>query len=248
MISTSSIQFQALAQPTSRGSALVSLPPLPSPLVVPLKPEYPIYNVPAPHTTLPFPSQPQPKAQSRSPLGAGRLNPFASLFGVRASPATGAVALPPASEELETKSQSVDVHVYVIQGRISRKDVIKEIAAALKAEIREALTGLPSWIVERSIAFTTPLHPALPDPRKGPARQTAISKVVPQLDTTNPNTIAESFQLFYSSLEEELRAKDEKDAETEGKKIGVFNEEAEQRRHQMIERVERAVCALFYDQ
>src|ERR1700743_3233580 len=72
-IPTTSPQFQALASPTSRVSALAALPPLPSPIIVPLKPEYPIFNIPAPQTELPFPSQPQRKPHARPILSTPRL-------------------------------------------------------------------------------------------------------------------------------------------------------------------------------
>ncbi|CAG8695063.1 7370_t:CDS:2, partial [Acaulospora colombiana] len=125
VIATTAPHFQALAALNSRVSALAALPPLPSPLIVPLKPEYPVFNIPAPQTELPFPSQPQHKPQARPGLTAARLNPFASLFGVRASPASTPIALPstPTSEESEGRSPSVNVSVYVIQGRIIKKDV-----------------------------------------------------------------------------------------------------------------------------
>ncbi|KAG8819185.1 hypothetical protein FRC17_010575, partial [Serendipita sp. 399] len=256
VISTTSPQFQALSTPASRMSTLAGLPPLPSPLIVPLKPEYPVFNIPAPHTELPFPSRPHHKPQPRPVLSTPRLNPFANLFGARASPATTPAPLPasPSGEELESKSHSIDVSVYVIQGRILRKDVIKGISSSIKAELREALTGLPSWMVERSIAFTSSLHPQLPvEPKKPISKQPSSSSKVPSLiepDMTDHTTASESFQSFYASLEDELFQKEQQNEQLSEKKAdnGGYNQAQEDRRYQMVERVERAVCALFYDQ
>ncbi|KIM32906.1 hypothetical protein M408DRAFT_14499 [Serendipita vermifera MAFF 305830] len=248
-LSTTSPQFQALVSPTSRVSALAALPPLPSPLIVPLKPEYPIFNVPAPHTDLPFPSQPQRKPQARPTLSTPRLNPFASLFGARASPATTPVSLPPvATDEQETKGTSTDVSVYIIQGRIVKKDVLKGIHASVKAELKEMLTGLPLWLVEKTLAFTAPLLPAIPSDVKKPLARQASSSTKPVIepDMTDQNTASDSFQTFYFSLEEELRTKEQVSDGTEKKVEDSIA--AEDRRFQMVERVERAICALFYDQ
>jgi hypothetical protein len=253
ILSTTSPQFQALVSPTSRVSALAALPPLPSPIIVPLKPEYPIFNIPAPHTELPFPSQPQHKPQVRPALATPRLNPFASLFGARASPVPTLVALPPAAvatEDHESTGHSTDVSVYVIQGRIIKKDVLKGITASLKVELKEALTGLPPWLVERTVAFTAPLHPVIPSDSKKPlARQTSSSAKVPlEPDMTDQNTASDSFQNFYFSLEEELRAKEQAMDGSEKRADVHDTAAAEERRLQTVERVERAICALFYDQ
>ena len=250
-------QFQALVTPTSRVSALAALPPLPSPIIVPLKPEYPIFNIPAPYTDLPFPSQPQHKPQIRPVLATPRLNPFASLFGARASPATTPVPLPPATlanatntDELESKGHSTDVSVYIIQGRIVKKDVLKGIAASVKTELKEALTGLPPWLVERTLAFTASLLPTIPsDPKKPLTRQPSTpGKTTVEPDMTDQNTAADSFQDFYYSLEEELRVKEQAADAAEKKPEKQDPLAAEDRRFQTVERVERAICALFYDQ
>lgn len=254
VLSTTSPQFLALQPSTSRISALANLPPLPSPLIVPLKPEYPVFNIPYPQTELPFPSQPLHKPAPRPVLGTPRLNPFAGLFG-RPSPASTPISLPPAStaEGEEMKSVSVDVPVYVTQGRIIKKDVVKGISTSLKTELREALTGLPSWLVDRAIAFTTPLHPPIPgETKKTIARQATTKGPPPPLepDMTDQNTASESFQEFYASLDEELRNKEaQSQSDAEKAENKSHNEAlAEEKRHQTVERIERAICALFYDQ
>ncbi|KAG8782110.1 hypothetical protein FRC15_007495 [Serendipita sp. 397] len=257
VIPTNSPQFQALASPTSRLSTLANLPPLPSPLIVPLKPEYPVFNIPAPLTELPFPSKPLHKPQSRPVLSTPRLNPFASLFGARASPATTPAPLPASTsgEEIEGKSHAVEVSIYVIQGRMLRKDIIKSISNSIKAEFREVLTGLPSWMVEWSIAFASSLHPQLPgEPKKPLPRQPSSSSKMPSIiepDMTDHSTASESFQSFYGALEDELLEKEQQSDHLSEKKADgrlTYNPAQEDRRYQMVERVERAVCALFYDQ
>lgn len=140
--------------------------------------------------------------------------------------------------------------VYVIQGRIIKKDVLKGITASLKAELKEALTGLPSWLVERTTGFTAPLHPVIPSDLKKPmTRQPSSStKVLLEPDMTDQNTASDSFQNFYFSLEEELRVKEQATDGSE-KKVEMHDTAiAELRRFQTVERVERAICALFYDQ
>jgi hypothetical protein len=249
VIATTAPHFQALTAPNSRISALAALPSLPSPLVVPLKPEYPVFNIPAPNTELPFPSQPQHKPQARPTLSAGRLNPFASLFGVKASPASTPIALPstPTNEESEGRSSSVNVSVYVIQGRIIKKDVVKGIANSVRAEMKEALTGLPSWIVDRAISFTAPLLPFNgSDSKKSLAKQPSSPKV--ELDISDQTRASESFQAFYFSLEEEMKQKEMENESSEKKTERHYDAAAEERRLQTVERVERAICALFYDQ
>jgi len=140
--------------------------------------------------------------------------------------------------------------VYVIQGRIIKKDVLKGITASIKAELREALTGLPPWLIEKTMVFAASLHPVIPpDSTKPPARQASSSaKAVLEPDMTDQNTASGSFQDLYSSLEEELKAKEQVADRLEKKPEAHGTATAEERRIQTIERVERAICALFYDQ
>ena len=58
-------------------------------------------------------------------------------------------------------------------------------------------------------------------------------------DMTDQNTASDSFQAFYASLEEDLRV---------GEGDASEKVEDEQKRYQTVERIERAICALFYDQ
>lgn len=161
------------------------------------------------------------------------------------------ISLP--KDEGEERAGSVDVQVYIIQGRIIKKDVLKDISTALKAELKEALTGLPSWLVDKALAFTSPLHPTLPTQEKKSTRQTPSSTkggakegILP--DMSDQEKASESFQDFYAALEEELRDREEgeKNGEvTDGEEAALLSEK---KRAGAMERVERAVCALFYDQ
>ncbi|KAG8863622.1 hypothetical protein FRC20_010664 [Serendipita sp. 405] len=136
-----------------------------------------------------------------------------------------------------------------------RKDIIKSISNSIKAEFREVLTGLPSWMVEWSIAFASSLHPQLPgEPKKPLPRQPSSSSKMPSIiepDMTDHSTASESFQSFYGALEDELLEKEQQSDHLSEKKADgrlTYNPAQEDRRYQMVERVERAVCALFYDQ
>lgn len=245
-LSTTSSTFQSLIASTSRTSTLASLSPLPAPLVAPLSPEYPTFDVLGSAATLPFPSQPLHRNQPR-PVSTPLLGPFASLFsGARSSPAVAPSPLPGSNpaEDAEKQAHSVDVAVYPIHGRIVRNTVVKDISKALTAEIKECLTGLPNWIIDKTLAFTASLYP-FAKPTPPPAKRTSKAPLVP--DLTNPLTASDTFQEFYASIEDQLR---------EHAHRAIFDERAvdaphineDDRIRQVVERVERAICALFYDQ
>lgn len=149
------------------------------------------------------------------------------------------------SEESDIGSLTIDVPVYVIQGRITRKDVVAGMGAALKTELTESLTGLPTWMVDKALEFTSPLYPSLSKEQPTASSPNAKS-IFP--DLTSPTSASESFQLFYTSLENELRSQQEKDGSLSEKRLEAHDEEAEVKNRLTIERVERAICALFYDQ
>ena len=246
-LSTNSIAFQGLILSTSRTSTLASLPPLPTPLVAPLNPEYPTFGVSGPAATLPFPPHPLHRHQPR-PASTPLLGPLASLFGgARSSPAVTPSPLPSSNtlEDPERQAHSVDVSVYPIHGRIVRNTVVKDISKALTAEIKECLTGLPNWIIDKTLAFTASLYPfakPTPPPVKRPSGKALI---VP--DLTNPLTASDSFQEFYASIEDQLREHAHR-ASFDDRAADAPHVNEDERIKQVVERVERAVCALFYDQ
>ena len=246
-LSTTSSTFQGLIVSTSRTSTLASLPPLPTQLVAPLNPEYPAFAVSGPAATLPFPPHPLHRHQPR-PASTPLLGPLASLFGgARSSPAVASSPLPGSNplEDSERQTHSVDVSVYPIHGRIVRSTVVKDISKALTAEIKECLTGLPNWIIDKTLAFTASLYP-FAKPTPPPVKRTsAKALIVP--DLTNPLTASDSFQEFYASIEDQLREHAHR-ASFDERAADAPHVNEDERIKQVVERVERAVCALFYDQ
>lgn len=246
-LSTTSSTFQGVVASASRTSTLASLSPLPAPLVAPLNPEYPTFDVSGPAAILPFPPQPLHRNHPR-PVSTPLLGPFASLFGgARASPALAPSPLPSSipPEDLEKQAHSVDVSVYTIHGRIVRNTVVKDISKALTAEIKECLTGLPNWIIEKTLAFTASLYPfAKPTP---PPAKRASTKAPLVPDLTSPLTASDSFQEFYASIEDQLREHAHR-ASFDERAMDAPHVNEDERIRQVVERVERAVCALFYDQ
>jgi hypothetical protein len=212
--------------------------------VAPLNPDYPTFGVSGAAATLPFPPQPLHRSQPR-PVSTPLLGPFASLFGgARPSPALTPSPLPGSNplEDPEKQAHSVDVSVYTIHGRIVRNTVVKDISKALTAEIKECLTGLPNWIIDKTLAFTASLYP-FAKPAPPPVKRTSSkAPVVP--DLTNPLTASDTFQEFYASIEDQLREHAHR-ASFDDNTRHVYEDE---RIKQVVERVERAVCALFYDQ
>lgn len=148
-------------------------------------------------------------------------------------------------EDLERQAHSVDVSVYPIHGRIVRNIVVKDISKALTAEIKECLTGLPNWIIDKTLAFTASLYP-FAKPTPPPVKRTSgKALIVP--DLTNPLTASDSFQEFYASIEDQLREHAHR-ASFDDRAADAPHVNEDERIKQVVERVERAVCALFYDQ
>lgn len=199
--------------------------------------------------SLPFPPQPLRKAQARSvSVSTPRLGAFASLFGSKAppTPSSSSRALSPSTEESEKQAHPIDVPAYLIRTRISKANVIRDIIKALTAEMKEALTGLPTWIVDKTWTFTAPLQPVIPT--RGTTKKSAKTDVAVLLDLTDATSTAESFQAFYGMLEEELRTKGQRTSTDEKAASTRPAHDDDEWIHQTVERVERVVCAIFYDQ
>jgi hypothetical protein len=161
---------------------------------------------------------------------------------VTPSPLPGSIPL----DDPERQAHSIDVSVYPIHGRVVRNTVVKDISKALTAEIKDCLTGLPNWIIEKTLAFTAPLYPfAKPTPPPPVKRTSTKAPLVP--DLTNPLTASDSYQEFYASIEDQLREHAHR-ASFDERAVDAPHVNEDERIKQVVERVERAVCALFYDQ
>ncbi|KAH9175901.1 hypothetical protein EDB89DRAFT_1942560 [Lactarius sanguifluus] len=259
--------FEGLLTPATRVTALASLSPLPTiPSSTPSQ-KYPTFTLPAhthslplpPHVVAKPPLPPRPGLRAPSQTGPSRLSSsFASLFGKASAPTTPTPTPPPQSAEHE---HAVEVAAYTIDRRIVRKDVGKAINKALKNEVKETLlmSGVPPWAIGRVYDFTMGLYPFV---KSGDAKHGAASSALYVIDPPQETAeeLAAQFQAFYAELEEGLfsggspstarpirdnllEAEQEKARErrSNGKVV------SEQHAHEILEAVERVICALFYD-
>ncbi|KAH9004555.1 hypothetical protein EDB86DRAFT_1959670 [Lactarius hatsudake] len=259
--------FEGLLTPATRVTALASLSPLPTiPSSIPSQ-KYPTFTLPAhthslplpPHVVAKPPLPPRPGLRASSQTGPSRLSSsFASLFGKTSAPTTPTPTPTPQNAEHE---HAIEVAAYTIDRRIVRKDVGKAINKALKNEVKETLlmSGVPPWAIGRVYDFTMGLYPFVKsaDAKHG-AASSALYVIDPPQETAEE--LAAQFQAFYAELEEGLfnggspstarpirdnllEAEQEKARErrSNGKVV------SEQHAHEILEAVERVICALFYD-
>jgi hypothetical protein len=237
----------------------LSLPLLPRPAQPP--------PLPARPGTTGTPQQPRALIVT-APSAASRLNPFASLFGSSRNTPTPTppplanvtpTPLAPPSDAGSARS-SIDlstsegpvVAAYTIDRRLSRSGIAKDATRAIKGEIKTALgvNSVPGWVRDRVTAFVNPLLPVPKVTRQlsGNANQ------APRPDMTSPQAASDSVQYFLGLMEDELFAYfgaggrrkedpgvDEKAAARED------SEEKERKMREVMERVERVVCSLFYE-
>ncbi|KAG8895610.1 hypothetical protein FRC01_012295, partial [Tulasnella sp. 417] len=171
-----------------------------------------------------------------------RLNPFASLslFGrspaatTPSTPPTSTVSLPPRPSSPQPSVSSIDsaaktpdvfqISVFVIDRPIKRKQVLKEIQRATKAQIKDTLgsqgANLPNWMVTRVADFATVLNelyfaPHLraeegDDPNaEGDSGSIRSLRLATQSkdwtpDLSTPASTSSSFQAFFTALEEDI--------------------------------------------
>ncbi|CAE6503642.1 unnamed protein product [Rhizoctonia solani] len=208
------------------------------------------------------PSNPPPQSAT------SRLNPFASLFGSRSTPTptpppianvTPAPLAPPPPSDTGSTRSSIDlassegpvVPAITIDRRISRAAIAKDATRAIKGEIKSILSGqgTPSWVKDRVIAFVNPL---LPIPKASRRMSTGGSKT-PTPDMTSPQACSDSIQHFLSGMEDELFAyfgskrKEDPSVDEKAATDRADNEEKDRKMRQVMEKVERSICALFYD-
>lgn len=170
------------------------------------------------------------------------------------------------------KDHVIEVSAFTIAHPIIRKDVIKGMGKCFKSQIRGALadsdvgTVSPSWVVDRTLDFcknllssvgSVPRRPV--EASKGSDHNSVLS-VMSLSDEEDPSEVVQAFQVFYESLENELRSKIEEDkrkekdrgkeklGEEEAKeKLEKEKEDREKRIQGVIERVEQVLTSLFYD-
>ncbi|KAJ1306842.1 hypothetical protein OPQ81_007827 [Rhizoctonia solani] len=232
--------------------------------------------LPRPVQPPPLPARPGTAAaqQNRPPnpppqSATSRLNPFASLFGSsRNTPAptpppianiTPAPLVPPPPSDTGSARSSIDlassegplVPAITIDQRITRAAVAKDATRAIKGEIKSILgvQGVPSWVKDRVIAFVNPL---LPIP-KASRRMSSGGSKTPTPDMTSPQACSDSIQYFLSGMEDELFAyfgskrKEDPSVDEKAATDRADNEERDRKMREVMEKVERAVCVLFYD-
>ncbi|CAE6426175.1 unnamed protein product [Rhizoctonia solani] len=233
--------------------------------------------LPRPVQPPPLPARPGTAAaqQSRPPnpppqSATSRLNPFASLFGSARNTPTPTpppianvtptpLAPPPPPSDTGSARSSIDlgssegpvVPAYMIDRRISRAAIAKEATRAIKGEIKSVLgvQGVPSWVKDRVIAFVNPL---LPIP-KASRRMSSSGSKTPTPDMTSPQACSESIQYFLSGMEDELFAyfgskrKEDPSVDEKAATDRANNEEKDRKMREVMEKVERVICALFYD-
>ncbi|CUA78118.1 Nuclear receptor corepressor 2 [Rhizoctonia solani] len=248
-------------------------PPYPSVQVQGQNPALPL--LPRPIQPPPLPARPGTAAaqQNRPPnpppqSATSRLNPFASLFGSRSTPTptpppianvTPAPLAPPPPSDTGSARSSIDlassegplVPAITIDRRISRAAIAKDATRAIKGEIKSVLSGqgVPSWVKDRVIAFVNPL---LPIPKASRRMSNSGSKT-PTPDMTSPQACSDSIQYFLSGMEDELFAyfgnkrKEDPNVDEKAATDRADNEEKDRKMRGVMEKVERSICALFYD-
>ncbi|KAG8916921.1 hypothetical protein FRC02_003466, partial [Tulasnella sp. 418] len=216
----------------------------------------------------------------------------------QASSQTTPVHSPSPSIEANVKHEHLTLSVFTIDHSIRKKEVIKDISRAMKGQVKEILgssgMGLPSWIVSRVVDFLNAFYKkqGIPIPSEdsssgqghSPTRDNNISRSSTSaslksrlsqefdIDFSSAAAIAESIQVFFGSLEDEMRhywgatgsaflgtrkaaTQQKGDAETASLNDETSSlsgaekkaEEKEQKLRDTMDAVERIICCLFYD-
>ncbi|KAG8955812.1 hypothetical protein FRC03_011042 [Tulasnella sp. 419] len=216
----------------------------------------------------------------------------------QASSQTTPVHSPSPSIEANVKHEHLTLSVFTIDHSIRKKEVIKDISRAMKGQVKEILgssgMGLPSWIVSRVVDFLNAFYKkqGIPIPSEdsssgqghSPTRDNNISRSSTSaslksrlsqefdIDFSSAAAIAESIQVFFGSLEDEMRhywgatgsafigtrkaaTQQKGDAETASLNDETSSlsgaekkaEEKEQKLRDTMDAVERIICGLFYD-
>lgn len=260
--------FKGLTSPSTRASTLLTLPPLP--IFSATSPAFPQVHVHDFIASLPVPPRnsippkpplpPRPGARPSAPQSTSRLaNPFASFFSKTATPVS-APATPSSVPEAPHIDHVIEVSAFTIDSALNRRNISKDLTKFVKNEIKEALTGCPSWVLDRTQTFSTTFVPFPKAPRRpkdGNGNQIIASDQSSLLslvaDEDPIEEVSQAFQLFYEKLEEDLKA--EGSSSSFRRKDGRQSEdEKEKERHELddkvrdtLEKVERALTTIFYD-
>ncbi|KAF8757564.1 VPS9 domain [Rhizoctonia solani] len=262
--------YEVLYKATTRTTAFASLPPLPVPLTTSPTPPYPSAQVQGQTPSLPLlprPVQPPPLPARPGTTASQQTRPSnPHLTRNTPTPTPSPIAnvtptplAPPPPSDTGSARSSVDltssegpvVAAYTIDRRISRAAIAKEATRAIKGEIKSVLAvqGVPSWVKDRVVAFVNPL---LPIPKASRHASSSGSKI-PTPDMSSPQACSDSIQYFLSSMEDELFAyfgskkKEDPNADEKAATDRANNEEKDRKMREVMEKVERAICALFYD-
>ena len=152
----------------------------------------------------------------------------------------------------------IEISAFTIEKPIIQRNVAKALAKIIKGEIRERLSGLPNWVIDRAQNFSAGLQPF---PK--PARSKGENSTFAQRDQVSTDSISayddaaedisQSFQSFYESLEEELKV--EGSPSTLRKRDDRHHDENKEREKHgndkkvkdTLEKVEKALTSIFYD-
>ncbi|KZS94535.1 hypothetical protein SISNIDRAFT_453467 [Sistotremastrum niveocremeum HHB9708] len=258
-LSTTSKPFSSLQTPSSRSSTLASLPPLPE--VPATFPSFTVYRtsvrlpLPPRITKPPLPPRPGTRgAASTAVPGQSRIaNPFASLFGGRSSTPPPPPPAPPTIVHTEPE-HVIEIEAVVMDRRVVRQDVCKQMSKSLTTAIDDSLRSLesPQWIIDRVQNFVAPLLPA-PKPAKRGSTDGTIYLPESPLEET-PDQFSQALQSFYATLEDELRTdeapasvkKDDGSLEVD-EKADKEKQHSEEKIQYVLQNVESIICTFFYD-
>ncbi|KAK0499075.1 hypothetical protein EDD18DRAFT_1250628 [Armillaria luteobubalina] len=231
--------YQGILAPSTRSTTLGNLPPLP-----PVTAAFPSFRVPSHTTSLPVPPRAKPPLPPRPSQQASRLaNPFASLFGHKATPSTSSVS---SVEDASPPSPPpIIIPAFTISEPVIFNSICKQTLFALKSRIPESLAGSPRWLINRTQVFTESFHPfaRVRKSEAGGETNPGVKYVIEPIDYDTAE-VADMFQDFYYGIEEELslRARKEDEEKTE-----LEDPSSEDDEIKMLDRVEKTICELFYD-
>ncbi|KAK0205608.1 hypothetical protein DFS33DRAFT_1502657 [Desarmillaria ectypa] len=235
----SSKLYQGILAPSTRSTTLGNLPPLP-----PVTTAFPSFRVQSHTTSLPVPPRAKPPLPPRPSQQASRLaNPFASLFGHKSTPSTGSIS---SVEDASPPSPApIIIPAFTISEPVIFNSICKQTLLALKSRISESLAGSPRWLLNRTQVFTESFHPfaRARKPEANGEASAGVKYVIQPIDY-DTTEVVDMFQDFYYGIEEELRLRARKD---DGEKSELEDPSSEDDEIKVLDRVEKAICELFYD-